>query len=70
MTEAQTDLAFALKMYGEKCVEHAKANAAVVKGTVTFAIRDECSRTYDNMVFWQNQLWICAQAVAKENATV
>ncbi len=53
MTEAQSDLAFALKMYGEKCVEHAA---------------QQDSTSFDDMCFWQNQLWMCAQAVAREQA--
>ena len=57
-TEAQSDLAFALKMYGQAMIDHA----------ATDDVRKDA--TFDNMVFWQNQAWMAAQAVAKENTTV
>lgn len=41
-----TDLEFALKMYGQATVDYAK---------------DGNPATYDNMVFWQNQVWMCAK---------
>jgi hypothetical protein len=44
----QSDLDFALKMYGQATLDYAKY------GT---------SATYDNMVFWQNQVWMCAKEV-------
>lgn len=58
MTEAQSDLDFALNMYGQCVVKFASSAA---KNAV------ESSTDYDNMVFWQNQVWHCAKAVAEEN---
>ena len=58
MTEAQSDLAFALKMYGDALVAYAKVQAA-----------DELllyPEAYDNLCFWQNQANLCAQEIAKE----
>ncbi len=54
MTEAQSDLAFALKMYGEKCVEYARAKAS----------NSDVEGYYNNVCFWQEQVWHCAEAVA------
>lgn len=58
MTEAQSDLAFALKMYGEAMVANAKAMVSSDKM--------ETQQTYENMVFWQEQSWLCAKNVAAE----
>lgn len=54
MTTPRDYMGIALKTYGEAAVAYA---AAV--GT------DDASSTFDNMVFWQNQLWHCAKAVAQ-----
>jgi hypothetical protein len=51
MSEAQSALNFALKMYGEAMVTYAQ---------------DKCPAHYDNMCFWQNQAFMCAKDVAKE----
>ena len=51
MTEAQSDLKFALEMYGQASVNYANRAG---------------DDTYESMVFWQNQVWFCAQNVAKE----
>lgn len=52
MTEAQSDLQFALKMLGDALVVHAK---------------DKTDASYDNVCFWQQQAWHCAEAIAKTN---
>ena len=52
MTEAQSVLAYALKMYGD---------------TMVVYVLDPTNRdSYDNMCFWQNQAFMCAKDVAKE----
>lgn len=51
MTEAQSSMAFALKMYGEATLAHAKESTCT---------------TFSNMTFWQNQLWMCANDLAAE----
>jgi len=56
MQTTQEDLDFALKMYGQATLDHAKK---------------QDSYTYDNMVFWQNQCWQCAKDIAaKETPTI
>lgn len=54
MTEAQSALATALKMYGE--------------AMVAYYASDRAPTSYDNMCFWQQQVAHCAQDVAKEQA--
>lgn len=44
------DLAYALQMYGVMMV--------------TYADNPEGAMNYENMVFWQNQAWMCAKAAA------
>lgn len=44
------DLAFALKQYGEVTLTYAKSATAA---------------NYDNMCFWQHQVWVVAQEVAE-----
>lgn len=46
-----TDLEYALKMYGRATLDYAKLNNP---------------STYDNMVFWQNQVWLCAKEQAEQ----
>lgn len=51
MSDTQESLNYALKMYGEKMVEHAHTRG---------------KDTYDNMMFWQNQAWMLAEELARE----
>lgn len=54
MTENESAMAFALKMYGEKLLAYAQAQSG-----------DRRDR-FDDMCFWQDQLMQCANAVAAE----
>lgn len=57
MTETEQALAFALKMYGEKMVAHA----------VNFNADQGFKKdTYEDMMFWQNQAWMLAEELARE----
>ncbi len=50
MQTTQADLDFALKMYGEATLDYAENGG---------------KDAYDNMAFWQDQVWQCAKAIAK-----
>lgn len=53
-TELQETLDYALKMYGEAAVKYAQSMTT-----------GEKDGSYDNMCFWQNQVWQCAKAKAR-----
>lgn len=54
MTENESAMAFALKMYGEKLLAYVQAS------------NGEARDRFDDMCFWQDQLMHCANAVAAE----
>lgn len=57
-----TDLDYALKMYGTATLAYAKAVANTGPSLDPWK---QNSTEYDNMVFWQNQVWMCAKEQAE-----
>jgi hypothetical protein len=56
------DLNYALRMYGDATLAYARHAAIGATGNSPEAYEHQIA--YDNMVFWQNQVWQCAQAIA------
>lgn len=57
LTEARECLTLALRMYGDASVAYVLAIAT-----------PESQAAFNNMGFWQNQVWQCAKAVAELSA--